>query len=136
MSRKKILLVDDEEDFLSVLEKGLIAEGYSVITTPNGADAAELALAMSPDLIILDVLMPDVDGQQVNRMLKQNLATRDIPVIFLTGMFQKREASQHWRLVGRHVLFEKPYDILELIAMIEELTTPACDTQGIRPENS
>jgi CheY-like chemotaxis protein len=121
MNRKNILIVDDEQDVLLVLEKGLIAEGYSVITASNGNDAIGLAKSRRPDLIILDVLMQDVDGPEVKRKLKEDPETKDIPLIFLTGMFPKREDDQDGRIVAGHVLFEKPYDILELVFAIEQL---------------
>jgi len=121
MRTKNILVVDDEEDVLSVLAKGLTWERYSVITASTGRDALALAKAKRPDLIILDVLLPDIDGPEVNRRLKDAPETRDIPVIFLTGMFPKREDDQEGHMVAGYVLFEKPYDILKLVSAIEEL---------------
>jgi len=121
MNRKNILIVDDEQDVLLVLEKGLTAEGYSVITASSGNDAISLAKSRHPDLIILDVLMPDMEGPEVKRKLKEDPETKDIPLIFLTGMFPKREDDQEGRIVAGYVLFEKPYDILELVFAIEQL---------------
>lgn len=121
MARKNILIVDDEEDVLLVLEKGLIAEGYSVVTAKCGDDAIYLSRTKHPDLIVLDVLMPDIDGPAVERTLKEYPETKDIPIIFLTGMFPKRKNCENGRLVAGRVLFDKPYDILELISAIEEL---------------
>jgi CheY-like chemotaxis protein len=116
----QILVVDDEADVLSLLRKGLAAEGYSVITADNGEDAVMLAESEHPDLIILDVLMPGIDGGEVARRLKETPETENIPVIFLTGMFPKREGEEG-REVGGHILFDKPYDILKLISAMEEL---------------
>ena len=121
MNRKNILIVDDEQDVLLVLEKGLTAEGYSVITASSGNDAISLAKSRHPDLIILDVLMPDMEGPEVKRKLKEDPETKDIPLLFLTGMFPKREDDQEGRIVAGYVLFEKPYDILELVFAIEQL---------------
>jgi CheY-like chemotaxis protein len=121
MNRKNILIVDDEQDVLLVLEKGLTAEGYSVITASSGNDAISLAKSRHPDLIILDVLMPDMEGPEVKRKLKEDPETKDIPLIFLTGMFPKREDDQDGRIVAGYVLFEKPYDILKLVFAIEQL---------------
>jgi len=117
----QILVVDDEADVLLLLRKGLAAEGYSVITADNGKDAVMLAESEHPDLIILDVLMPDIDGGEVARRLKESPETGNIPVIFLTGMFPKREGEEEGREVGGHILFDKPYDILKLISAMEEL---------------
>ena len=117
---KKILIVDDEQDTLSVLGKGLTAEGYSVIEADNSGDAIDLAKSECPDLIILDVLMPGMDGGEVARRLKEVPETKGIPVIFLTGMFPKREEEEEGHIVAGNIMFDKPYDILKLITAIEE----------------
>jgi len=121
MDKKQILIVDDELDVLSVLEKGLAAEGYSVITTSSGNNAIALAKSKRPDLIILDLEMPDMYGGDVARMLKEDPETKNIPIMFLTGMFPKEEEKKGGRLVAGHVLFAKPYDVKELVSAIEEL---------------
>ena len=121
MDRKNILIVDDEKDVLSVLEKGLTSEGYSVITASSGNDAIVLAKSRHPDLIILDLEMPDMYGGNIARMLKEDPETKTIPVVFLTGMFPKEEERKGGRIIAGCVLFEKPYDILELVTAIEEL---------------
>jgi CheY-like chemotaxis protein len=121
---KKILIVDDEQDTLSVLGKGLTAEGYLIIKADNGGDALVLATSERPDLIILDVLMPGMDGGEVARRLKGIPETEDIPVIFLTGMFPKREEEEEeeeGHTVAGHVLFDKPYDVLKLATAIRKL---------------
>lgn len=117
---KRILIVDDEQDVLSVLEKGLTAEGYSVIKADNGRDALTLAKSQRPDVIILDVLMPDLHGGEVARKLRDVPKTENIPVIFLTGMFPKREDDEQGRIIAGCRVFDKPYDILQLITAIEE----------------
>ena len=121
MDKKKILIVDDEMDTRLVLEKGLCAEGYSVITTSMGSDVIDLARLKRPDLIILDLKMPDMYGGDIARMLKDDPETKTIPVMFLTGMFPKEEERKSGRIVAGHVLFEKPYDMEELLTAIEEL---------------
>ena len=117
---KKILIVDDERDTLSVLGNGLTAEGYSIIKADNGGDALDLAKSERPDLIILDILMPGMDGGEVARMLKEVPETKHIPIIFLTGMFPKREEEEEGRVVAGNIMFDKPYDILKLITAIEK----------------
>lgn len=126
MDEKKMLIIDDEMDVLSVLEKGLAEEKYSVITADNGKDAITLAKSERPDLIILGLEMPDMYGGDIARMLKEDPETKDIPVMFLTGMFPKEEEPKGGRVVaGRvvagHVLLAKPYDIKELVVAIKKL---------------
>jgi len=121
MHKKKILIVDDERDALFILEKELAARGYSVIAADNGNDAIVLAKSKHPDLIILDLEMPDIYGGDVTRMLREDPETKDIPVIFLTGTFPKEEEGKGGRMVAGHVLFAKPYYIEELVTAIKKL---------------
>jgi len=105
MHKKRILIVDDERDALFILEKELAARGYSVIAADNGNDAMVLAKAKRPDLIILDLEMPDIYGGDVTRMLSEDPETKDIPVMFLTGMFPKEEKGSEGRVIADHLLF-------------------------------
>jgi two-component system alkaline phosphatase synthesis response regulator PhoP len=121
MDNKKILIVDDENDLLSVLAKSLAGKEYTVITANNGKDAVLLAKSKKPDLIILDVLMPDMDGSEVAMQLKENPATKDIPVIYLTCLYTKEEEHEKGFGVGNNIVLAKPYDIEELVAGIEKV---------------
>lgn len=119
--KKKILIVDDEKDVLFMLEKSLTAEKYSFIKADKGGDALVLAKSEHPDLIILNLEMPDMYGGDITRMLKDDPETKDIPVMFLNGMFPKQEEEKVGHIVAGHVLFTKPYDSEELVGMIEKL---------------
>jgi len=121
MDKKKILIVDDETDVLSVLGKGLAAEGYSIAKADKGNRALAIAKTTRPDLILLDLEMPDMYGGDIARMLKENPETKDIPVMFLTGMFPKEKVEKGSQVVAGHVLFTKPYDIKELVTAIKKL---------------
>ena len=121
MDKKKILIVDDEKDALFVLKKELAGRGYSVISADNGNDALDLAKSECPDLIILDIRMPGMDGTEVAAWLKEDPKTKNIPVIFLTCLFQKREGEEQGRVVAGEVLIAKPYSIEGLSAQIERL---------------
>jgi DNA-binding response OmpR family regulator len=120
MDTKKILVVDDERDALFILEKELGARGYHIIAADNGNDAIILAKTKHPDLIILDLEMPDIYGGNVTRMLGEDPATKNIPVMFLTGMFPK-EKGKRGRMIAGYMLFVKPYDVEELVTAIREL---------------
>ena len=121
MDIKKILVVDDEKDVLLVLKKELAGRGYFVITADNGKDAIMLARSKQPSLIILDVLMPGMDGPEVAIKLKENPKTRDIPIMFLSCLYPKSEEVAKGHMVGVQVVFAKPYDPEELVSTIEEL---------------
>lgn len=121
MEQKKILIVDDEKDVLSMLEKRLTAKGYFVIAATNGKDALILANSKRPDIIVLDILMPGMDGPEVATRLKESPKTKDIPVMFLTCLYAKVEESVHGHLVGDKLIFAKPYDSEELVNTIERL---------------
>jgi len=123
MDTNKILIVDDERDALRILEKELAARGYSIIAADNGNDALNLAKSEHPDLIVLDIWMPDMDGSEVAARLKEDLTTKDIPIIFLTCLFQKREEEEQGRVVAGKVLMAKPYSISALSTRIRELLT-------------
>jgi DNA-binding response OmpR family regulator len=119
--KKKILVVDDEKDVLFMLEKRLTAEGYSVITTTNGTNAVALAKSQHPDIIILDVLMPGMDGGEVAAKLNEHPLTRSIPVIFLTALLTKTEEYQRNHTISSNITFAKPFDTEELLAQIKGL---------------
>lgn len=122
MNESKILVVDDEQGVLTVLDKALTSEGYSVITADNGSDAIKLAESEQPGLIILDVLMPEMDGGEVARRLKESPSTSHIPVIFLTCLLSREEEARiEDHEIGGHVFIAKPYDITGLLAHIEKL---------------
>jgi DNA-binding response OmpR family regulator len=118
---KKILVVDDEKDVLLTLEKRLTAEGYSVITTTKSTNAVALAKSQHPDIIILDIVMPGMDGGEVAAKLREHPLTRNIPVIFLTALLSKTEEYHENRMIGSNITFAKPFDTEELLARINGL---------------
>ena len=125
MFKKKILIVDDERDTLFIIKEELEARGYSVITADNGNDALELAKSKYPDLVILDIWMPEMDGAEVAARLKEDMQTRNIPVIFLTCLIQKKEEDQG-KPIANSVYIAKPYNIEGLVEHIERLVKQPC----------
>ncbi|MGA2914546.1 MAG: response regulator [Sedimentisphaerales bacterium] len=118
---KKILIVDDEKDFLLMLGKRLASEGYTVITADNGCDAVALAKAKLPDIILLDVLIPGIDGGEIAEKLKDDFRTKNIPVIFLTALLSKTEEYQGSHIIAGNITFAKPVDTGELLTQIKKL---------------
>ncbi len=118
--KKKILMVDDEVDIVDIVKIYLVEQGYEVICAYNGEEALKLVEEEKPDLIILDVLMPGVDGFEVCRILKQKKETMFIPVIFLTA---KDELSDKWSglFMGAFGYITKPFDEKGLLHKIEEI---------------
>lgn len=116
MNKKKILLVDDEKDTLLVLEKQLTTAGYAVITADGGTQALLLAESERPDLIVLDIQMPDMDGGEVAFKLKQNSTTSEIPVVFSTCLMSGNENYKY----GGNTMLAKSNDTKELIAIINK----------------
>jgi two-component system alkaline phosphatase synthesis response regulator PhoP len=85
MSRQKILLVDDDPDILEMISYNLEKEGYEIETAQNGREAIDTALRFNPDLVILDVMMPEMDGMEACRELREKPQFRDLKIAFLTA---------------------------------------------------
>ncbi len=109
-----ILVVDDEADIRTLVALNLKREGFRVVTAENGQDALELALAERPVLIVLDLMLPDIQGTEVCRRLRAQHATADIPVLMLTA-----RADEIDRVVGFEVgaddYVTKPFSVRELV---------------------
>jgi len=121
MEKTRILVVDDEPDQLRILEKMLAARGHTVITANCGSDAIILARTRHPDLIILDIALPDIPGEQVAATLKQDPQTSGIPIIYLSALFSKVDESKKGHTIGGNTIFAKPCDLNELQTAIEQL---------------
>ena len=126
MSKATILLIDDEAQMLTLLTDILEVRGYSVIIADNGVDGYNLAKSKRPDVIILDLAMPGVDGGQVAQQIRETPETEHIPIIFLTALLSKDIEANNKHMVGGNIMFAKPCDFNELTNQIEILlATPA-----------
>ena len=115
---RKILIVDDEVYILHILDFSLGAEGYEVITAADGEEAIDKARLEKPDLVVLDVMMPKVDGFEACRRLKNDPETRELPVILLTA--KGREVDRKMGIeVGADDYMVKPFSPSKLIQKIE-----------------
>jgi len=119
MSRK-IMLVDDDEDLVLALTTRLEAHGYRVVSASNGVEALPVVRQEKPDLMILDILMPEMDGVDLSETLRQDPETRDLPVLFLTAL-HRREDDHKGGVGPSNRIFAKPFDSREIIAKIEEI---------------
>ena len=95
--RRSILVVDNEEDFITVMSMWLEHEGYHVVSARDGRTGLELAALHRPDLIVLDVMMPDIDGIAVRKLLLENPETRNVPVVFATISPELKESPRSCR---------------------------------------
>jgi two-component system, OmpR family, alkaline phosphatase synthesis response regulator PhoP len=86
LKRKKILVVEDEADFLELLRVRFKEEGFAIATATNGIDAVKKARSLAPDLVLLDVMLPELDGFAVCEILRNDSATASIPIIMVTGL--------------------------------------------------
>ena len=118
---KTILVADDETEIQEMLKEMLTETGYQVVTADDGKDALRKVQLAKPDLIILDINMPKMDGAQVSLALKQNEATKNIPLIFLTGLRTRDDGFSIEKDVGGIPTFAKPFDYTELLGKIREL---------------
>ena len=118
---KKILIVDDDPVTLEMLEKILVLEGYWVSKATNGKEALYIANEYKPDLIILDIVMPIMDGTEAMEHLEKNPRTKNIPVLCLTSLISKNEEFEN-NTSNRRFL-AKPIEKEKLINEIEKSLT-------------
>ena len=130
--RQKILVVDDEPDIVELLSFNLKAEGYEVITAANGLEALNQARATLPDLIVLDLMIPELDGLAVCEILHRLPSTALIPVIMLTAW--KNELSRIIGLeTGAEDYMTKPFSPRDLVARVNQ-TLRSRDVKSLEQE--
>jgi len=115
---KTILLIEDNNEILENFTEYLEIEGYKVIGASNGKRGVELAVEFIPDLIICDVLMPEMDGHEVLHLLLETSKTHEIPFIFSTSMSEKVDRKEALAL-GADDYIIKPFDMELLLKMID-----------------
>ncbi|MFO1488450.1 MAG: response regulator [Verrucomicrobiota bacterium] len=116
----KILIVDDNAELLDVLRLGFQRSGFTIRTARNGIEALKKLGSFTPDLILLDLIMPDMDGFAVCETLKKNPATAVIPIVVLTGL--SSQLSKFAGLdSGADEYLTKPFNFNEVLAKVKEL---------------
>ena len=117
---KKILIADDRPEVVELVKVTLEGEGYQTIDASDGREALEKIGKENPDLILLDVVMPKMDGFEVLRNLKDDSNTKDIPVIMLTAKGQKLDKEKGGKLGAQDYII-KPFSPSHLLRIIEEI---------------
>lgn len=134
MEKNKLLIVDDEIDILNLLEYNFRKSGFNVITAKDGPEAIELAREGKPDLVVLDIMLPNMEGTEVLRRLKSNEATSKIPVIMLTAKGEEVDKIVGFEL-GAEDYITKPFSPRELILRVRAVLKRSKDT-GIAAEKA
>ncbi len=125
MNKRRILIIDDEPDMVTLLSKGFEAHGYEVITAVNGWDGLALARIEKPDLILLDNLMPKMDGSTTLASLKAMKETTKIPVVVLTALSDKKHVTDALQN-GASDYIVKPCDLHSLLKRISHVLRFGC----------
>lgn len=119
-----VLAVDDEPELLSLMEFTLRSEGYRVALARTGAEALEQVRAQRPAIVIMDVTMPEMDGFEALRRLKEDPATEDLPIVMLTARVEESDILAGW-LRGADLYLTKPFDPFELLTHVSRVL---CET--------
>ena len=119
---KKILIVDDEEEIRELIKKRLEQNKYTALTASNGAEALIISKTAKPDLILLDIAMPGMDGYETCEKLKQSKDTNDIPVLFLTAKdLEPGSIIERYKNLAAYGYIAKPSTFGELFEKIKEI---------------
>ena len=124
LRKKKILVVDDEKELTSLVSMHMKMAGYEVLIASTGEKALDISREEKPDLIILDLMLPKIDGWEVCKQLRQDVATQDIPVIMLTARTQTEDKLKGFE-AGADDYVTKPFSPRELVARVKRVLARA-----------
>jgi len=119
-SKERIMIVDDEPDALELMENMLSSEGYELIKVSNATEVGLKAAQLSPDLILLDFLMPDINGFEVSKALRDNELTRTIPIMAVTCLTKEDDIQRIFEC-GADEYLPKPFKVDQLLKKVQEL---------------
>lgn len=128
MSAHTILVVDDEQDLLDLIEYNLKKEGFKVLKAENGLEALEIAREQNPDLVLLDIMMPKMDGLEVCEKMRSDSEMRHIPIIFLTARSDEKTEVEGLDL-GADDYVTKPISTTKLISRIKAVLRRFSETE-------
>ena len=118
----RILIVDDENDFIELLQYKLAGHGYELVVANDGVHALSQARTLKPNLILLDILLPDLDGLSVCEILRRQPGTKKIPIIFMSAL--SGDVTRRTATMQADDFFTKPLDLNRLEKRIGELLNP------------
>jgi DNA-binding response OmpR family regulator len=118
--RRVVLVADDDEDILTLVNTVLERAGYEVVATRDGAEALAAAMQRRPDLVVLDVAMPEVDGLEVLRRLRAHASTTDVPVLLLSARVQEDDVKRGFD-TGANAYVQKPFSPRDFCDRVNEL---------------
>ena len=119
-TRKKILIVDDDLDLCHILQTVFEQVGYDTVLAVNGKEAVDLAISQLPDLILMDIMLPVMDGLQATRMIRENPSTHSTPIIAMTARVSIEDKENCFRS-GCDDFIAKPFTVKEMTSCIEKL---------------
>ena len=129
MQQKKILAVDDERHIVRLIQVNLERAGYLVVTAFDGREALKKIDEEKPDLVVLDVMMPNMNGFEALKQIRANPQTRNLPVIMLTAKAQDQDVFQGYSY-GVDIYLTKPFNPLELLTFVKRIFTEMESQEG------
>jgi two-component system alkaline phosphatase synthesis response regulator PhoP/two-component system response regulator VicR len=129
----KVLVCDDERHIVRLIQVNLEREGYKVVTAYDGKEGLEKVRTEKPDLMVLDVMMPYMDGFEVLKALRRDADTADLPVIMLTAKAQDRDVFEGYTY-GADMYLTKPFNPRELISFVKRISSGGSDGGSSRYE--
>ncbi|MBL3539838.1 response regulator transcription factor [Aminivibrio sp.] len=129
MPGQRILIVEDEEAIVEVVSQTLRRHGYETAAAADGDSALEMAFSLRPDLVILDLMLPKMDGWEVCRRLKADRQTASVPVLMLTARREERDVVEGLE-IGADDYMKKPFSLAELAARVKALLRRADPGEG------
>jgi len=131
---RRVLVVDDHPPTVQLIKSALEGIGLEVRTAENGAECLLAVHEEKPDLVVLDVMMPVLDGFQTLKVLQQSQDTKDIPVIMLTARSSDRDVAHGWRS-GVTSYLTKPFSVDQLVAMVRRILEVAAPAEAATEES-
>ena len=117
---KTVLIIEDNSDILENTTEILMLAGFKVVTAINGKEGVAIALNKNPDVILCDIMMPEMNGYEVLNVLKKNVVTATIPFIYVTASAEKSEVLKAMEM-GASGYVRKPFDVTDLMTVIDKI---------------